>query len=390
MSEKNRLTSVGVNGAPEQSITFRFSRSRDMEEAFARLGRAEPDTPAIYARFGHPSMDALASVLTTMEGGARGLCFASGMGAFQTIMHAIVYPGDLVVASSRLYPGTRKALETARDRFGVNVRFVDITDLASVDHELADGARLLVAETVSNPTCVVADVPALVSRCKHHGVWSAFDNTFAPFMITPITHGADLVWHSLTKYASGHSDCLAGGLVMSRDGAARFATDVTAAAVELGATMHPPLAEELIARFGGIMNRYIANSAAAMRLARGFAVFGLPVYYPGIVGSQRRAVFDRVATQAFGYGGVLSVDLGSADRAHRFVDLLADSGAAMCAVSLGSEHTYACVPFSTMSKNASDPLAPEVAPGIVRVSAGHDEPERLWQVFDVALCRVQR
>lgn len=384
MSDTQRPVSVGVNGAPEHSITFRFERSRDMEDAFARLGRAELDTPAIYGRFGHPSTDALAGALATMEGGGRGMCYASGMGAFQAILHAVACPGDLVIASSRLYPGTRKALETARDRTGVNVQFVDIMDLVSVDRELSLGARLLVAETVSNPTCVVADVPALVAMCKHHGVWSAFDNTFAPFMITPIMHGADLVWHSLTKYASGRSDCLAGGLVMSRDGAARFATDIVAASTELGATMHPPLAEELLSRFGGIIHRYVANSAAAMRLAIGFARYGLPVHYPGLPGSARRATFDRVATQVFGYGGVLSVDLGSADRAHDFVDLLAASGAAMCAVSLGSEHTYACVPFSTMSKHASDPLAPEVAPGIVRISAGHVDPEALWARFDAA------
>lgn len=382
MDLKTQAVSVGVNHSASYSVTFRFARSRDMSRAFSDLPRAAKDGTAVYARFGHPSMWALASKVALLERGVHAECYATGMGALQALLHAIVSPGDLVVASSRLYSGTMNALKTWRDHFGVDVRFVDITDLSAVEDLCELGARLLLAETVSNPTCIVADISGVVAIAKRHGVWTAFDNTFAPGAIAPLLHGADIVWHSLTKYWSAHSDCMAGAVVLGADAASRFSPDLLKASIELGATMYAPLADLLSDRFHDMPSRFETNSRVAMRLAEGFAALGVPVMYPGLPGTGRYVTFRKICSPTFqGYGGVLSIDFGSASRAHDFVDALTASSQAMCAVSLGSNHTYVCVPYDTMAPFVADPAAPEVGPGIVRISAGDGEPDDVWNSF---------
>src|SRR5262245_33214173 len=172
------------------------------------------DSPGyIYARDGHPNAHHLAAELTRLEGGNWGVVTGSGMGSVTAALLAVVAAGDRVVASDKLYGKTTKLLRHELSRFGVATTFVDTADLSAVRAALAEPAKLVLAETLSNPLCRVADVPALAELAHRAGARLLIDNTFAtPVLCRPIALGADLVVESLTKMIGGHSDVTLGFL----------------------------------------------------------------------------------------------------------------------------------------------------------------------------------
>jgi cystathionine beta-lyase/cystathionine gamma-synthase len=168
----------------------------------------------VYARDGHPNAQLLADELTKLEAAAWGVITGSGMGAVSAGQLALVSAGDRVVASNRLYGKTTKLLKQELHRFGVKTTIVDTSDLVAVRQALeAEPARVLLVETLSNPLCRVADVPALAELAHRAGTRLFVDNTFAtPVVCKPLEMGADLVIESLTKLIGGHSDVTLGYL----------------------------------------------------------------------------------------------------------------------------------------------------------------------------------
>jgi cystathionine beta-lyase/cystathionine gamma-synthase len=168
----------------------------------------------IYLRDGHPNAHILADQLAAVESAKWGVVTGSGMGAISAACLALLNSGDRVIASNRLYGKTTKLLRQEFRRFGVPTTVVDTCDLDAVKAAFAAGpARLLLTETISNPTCRVADIPALAETAHAHGCRLLVDNTFAtPVLCKPLTLGADLVMESLTKMIGGHSDVLLGFL----------------------------------------------------------------------------------------------------------------------------------------------------------------------------------
>ncbi len=163
-----------------------------------------------YARLANPTGDALAAAVAELEGAEAGCVFASGMAAIHAALMSVLRAGDRVVATRAIYGSTRMLLANRFGRLGVEVDFVDATDLAAVDRALAGSpTRVLYVETISNPTIVVVDVAALAELAHRHGALLIVDNTFAsPVLCRPIELGADLAIESLTKYLGGHSDIL--------------------------------------------------------------------------------------------------------------------------------------------------------------------------------------
>lgn len=167
----------------------------------------------IYARDGHPNAHALATQLAALEGARWAVVCGSGMAALSAAFLGYVSAGDRVVASNSLYGRTTKLLRQELARFGVSTTTVDTSDLDAVRVALAQPAKVLYVETMSNPLCRVADVPALAEIAKRHGAKLVVDNTFAtPVLFRPLEHGADLVMESLTKVIGGHSDLTLGVL----------------------------------------------------------------------------------------------------------------------------------------------------------------------------------
>jgi cystathionine gamma-synthase len=167
----------------------------------------------IYARDAHPNASALAERLTHLERAQWGIVCGSGMAALSVALLGLVNAGDRIVASNRLYGRTATLLRQELRRFGVETAFVDANDLDEVRSALAQPARLLLVETISNPLLRVADIPALVELCRSAGTRLVVDNTFAtPVLCRPMEWGADLVMESLTKMIGGHSDITLGVL----------------------------------------------------------------------------------------------------------------------------------------------------------------------------------
>jgi cystathionine gamma-synthase len=168
----------------------------------------------IYARDGHPNAALLAEKLTRLERGTWGVATGSGMGAITAGLLALTSAGDRVLASNRLYGKTTKLLRQELHRFGVTTTIVDMSDLDAVRTALeTQPARVLLAETISNPLCRIADIPALADLAHRAGAKLLVDNTFAtPVLCRPLELGADLVMESLTKLIGGHSDVTLGYL----------------------------------------------------------------------------------------------------------------------------------------------------------------------------------
>jgi cystathionine gamma-synthase len=170
-----------------------------------------------YSRTANPTRHALEECLAALEGGRRALAFASGMAAEDCLLRAVCTPGDHVVIPDDAYGGTFRLMARVLAEWGVSYRPVRISDIAAVADALAERpARVLWAETPTNPLLSIADISALADVAHQAGALLVVDNTFAsPYLQQPLALGADAVVHSTTKYLGGHSDVVGGAVVVA-------------------------------------------------------------------------------------------------------------------------------------------------------------------------------
>jgi len=167
-----------------------------------------------YSRSGNPTRTALETCLAALEGGARGLAFASGLAAEDCVLRTVLRPGDHLVIPDDAYGGTFRLVDKVAGPWGVTHTPVPLTDVAAVRAALRPETRLIWVETPTNPLLSVADIAALAGIAREAGVLLVVDNTFAsPALQQPLALGADVVVHSTTKYLGGHSDVIGGALV---------------------------------------------------------------------------------------------------------------------------------------------------------------------------------
>jgi methionine-gamma-lyase len=361
-----------------QAHTFAFSDTETMAEAFHGA-----NAPYVYARYGNPTVDALETAVADLEGGAGAIAAASGMGAISATLWALLGTGGHVVAQDRLYGGTQSLLEALRTRWGVEVTLVDGGDPEAVRAALRPDTRVLLLETIANPTGRVADLPALTAPARAVGATTIVDNTFAtPLLCRPIEHGADIVVHSATKYMGGHSDTIGGVAVFADPGTLEAVRERTA---EFGAVMDP-FAAWLVARglstLAVRMERHCANARElAGRLAAHPAV--ARVHYPGVPDDPGHATARRVLDG--GFGGVLAFDLAGGLAAGR--SFASRIRLAALAPSLGDVRTLVLHPATTSHRELDDEglARAGISAGLIRVSAGIEDVEDLWKDLDQAL-----
>jgi methionine-gamma-lyase len=195
-----------------QTSTFSFPNA---EEGAARF--AGTNGGYIYTRMGNPTTGALEENVAALENGFRGMATATGMAAITTVFLALLEKGAHIVGTDCVYGPTRRVLETAFAKFGVESTFVDTSDLKQLREALRPNTRVVFLETPSNPTIKLSDIAGAAAIAHTHGATLVVDNTFAsPFLQRPIEHGAQVVIHSLTKYINGHSDVV-GGMIVVKD-----------------------------------------------------------------------------------------------------------------------------------------------------------------------------
>ncbi len=339
-----------------------------------------------YARLGNPTRDQLADTLAKLEGGSRAVVVSSGMAALDLALSPL-RPGDLLVAPHDCYGGTHRLLSMRAARGHYRVAFVDQTDEAALGTALADGARIVLTETPSNPLMRITDVRRVAALAKAAGALFVVDNTFlSPALQQPLALGADLVVHSTTKFINGHSDVI-GGAVIAADAA--LGDELAAWANTVGVTGSPFDAYMTLRGVRTLfprIERQSRNAAAVAAFLDAHPAVAR-VYYPGLEGHPGHAV---ARSQQSGFGAMLSAELaGGREAVRRLVGALRIFN---LAESLGGIESLIAHPV-TMTHAAMDPEAREragVGDGLVRLSVGLEAEADLLSDLAQALDGVAR
>ncbi|HIF42071.1 MAG TPA: cystathionine gamma-synthase [Planctomycetes bacterium] len=188
-----------------------------MTSTYAQNAPGDPVGGYEYSRTHNPTRTALEENLASLEGGTFGLCFSSGLAATSALLGRFV-PGDHIVAGNDLYGGTYRIFTQVYERYGIQFTFADTTDPDAVRAAMTDATRMIYVESPSNPLLRLTDIASMAEIAQGAGALLTVDNTFAtPYLQTPLTLGADIVLHSLTKYLGGHSDVVGGALIGNSD-----------------------------------------------------------------------------------------------------------------------------------------------------------------------------
>lgn len=334
-----------------------------------------------YSRSGNPTRDVLAETLAELEGGAGCVVTATGMAAVDLPL-SLLNPGDLLIAPHDCYGGTHRLLCARAKKGHFRVAFVDQNDGAALDAALADGCKLVLVETPSNPLLRVVDVADICRRAHAAGAKVVADNTFlSPALQRPLELGADIVVHSTTKYINGHSDVV-GGAVIAADPADH--EQLAWWANCLGVTGSPFDAYLTLRGIRTLFTRIERQQATAGLVAAALEQHPAvkAVHYPGLASHPGHAL---AARQQSGPGAMLSFELNGGTEAVR--DLVESLDVFTLAESLGGVESLIAHPAS-MTHAAMTPEARVVAgitDGLVRLSVGLEHQDDILADLTQAL-----
>jgi len=383
----------GVNMSIEASTTFTAMHPDTLAEIFC--GRRGPDKGGcyLYGRHFNPTVYALSRQIAALEGTEAAYCAASGMAAISGVLFQLCAAGDHVVSSHTVYGGTYALLHDFLPvKAGIETSLVDITDLAAVEAAIGPRTRALYAESISNPTLRVANIPALADIAHRHGIPLVVDNTFSPLILSPKALGADIVVHSLTKFIGGASDHIAGAICADKAFIQQLMDLHTGSLMLLGPTMDPQVAFNLNLRIPHLPLRMAEHGRRAQVFAERLQDLGLAVNYPGLPSHPDHELITSLHCPDYGFGGILTLDLGCEELANQLMDMLQnDYRFGYMAVSLGYFDTLMSCSGSTTSSEMTgeDKLAAGIVPGLVRLSVGYTgTTEQRWRQLHKALERV--
>ena len=383
----------GVNMSVEASTTFTVMHSDTMPEIFG--GKKGPDHGGcyLYGRHFNPTVYNLGKQLAALEGTEAAYCTASGMAAISATLMQLCDTGDHIVSSNTVYGGTYALLhDLLPAKAGITATLVDISDLAAVEAAITPGTRVLYTESMANPTLRVADIPRLAAIAKRYGIKLVVDNTFSPLILSPIKLGADIVVHSMTKFINGASDHIAGAICADADFINQLMDLHNGLLMLLGPTMDPQVAFNISLRIPHLPLRMVEHSRRTQLFAERLQQLGVAVGYPGLQVHPDHELMGQLHCPDYGYGGILTMDMGTAEHANELLDLLQNKyHFGYVAVSLGYFDTLmTCSGSSTSSEMTdTDKTAAHISPGLVRLSVGYTGTvEQRWKQLSEALQRV--
>ncbi|MBV6701078.1 cystathionine gamma-synthase [Kitasatospora aureofaciens] len=332
-----------------------------------------------YSRSANPTRTALEECLAALEGGARGLAFASGLAAEDTLLRTILKPGDHIVIPNDAYGGTFRLFAKVLTRWGVEFSVANTQDLETVRAALRPNTRAVWVETPSNPLLGITDLAALAEIAHGAGALLVVDNTFAsPYLQQPISFGADAVVHSTTKYMGGHSDVVGGALVLAD---AALGEEVAYHQNAMGAVSGPFdawLVLRGIKTLGVRMDRHSSNAEKVAELLAGHPKVS-QVLYPGLPGHPGH---DIAAKQMKAFGGMVSFRVAGGEEAA--VEVCNRAQLFTLGESLGGVESLIEHPGRmTHASAAGSPL--EVPGDLVRVSVGIESIDDLLADLKQAL-----
>ncbi|ANH61457.1 aminotransferase class I/II-fold pyridoxal phosphate-dependent enzyme [Dokdonia donghaensis] len=370
----------GVNPSISDSSTYTFLSAKTMFDTF----EGNADGCYLYSRHSTPSNLYLGAALAAMEGTETANVAASGMGAITPTLLQLCQAGDHVVSSRTIYGGTYAFLKNFAPRLSITTSFVDITNLEAVEAAITKDTKVLYCESVSNPLLEIADIEGLSAIAKRHHLKLVVDNTFSPLSISPVNHGADVVIHSLTKFINGSSDTVGGVVCGTQEFIDELRNVNDGASMLLGPTMDSLRAASVLKNLRTLHIRMMQHSHNAMYLAERFENLGLRTVYPGLPSHPSHEVFNRHMNEKYGYGGMLTVDVGSLEKANALMELMQERNLGYLAVSLGFYKTLFSAPGTSTSSEIpeDEQAAMGLTDGLIRFSIGLDaDIERTYEMM---------
>lgn len=335
-----------------------------------------------YSRAANPTRTALENALASIENGTRGLAFSSGLAATDTVLK-LLKPGDEVIAMDDLYGGTYRMFTRIYSEYGIVFHFVDLNDTDKLKALINDKTKLVWMETPTNPLMKLADIAAVAEITKGKNILFAVDNTFAtPYLQRPLDLGADIVMHSATKYLGGHSDVIAGALVVKDESLgeklhfAQFAT---------GGTLGPQDSYLVLRGIKTLhirMERHCGNGQkVAEYLAKHPKVD--TVFYPGLESHPQHELAKR--QMQGGFGGMVSFTFKSGEKADA-ISFLENVKVFTLAESLGGVESLANHPALMTHASIPEPKRREIGitDDLVRLSVGIEDIDDLIEDIEQA------
>lgn len=334
-----------------------------------------------YSRSGNPTRSALEACIAALEGGKRGLGFASGSAATATLLH-LLSPGDHVLCGDDVYGGTFRIIDKVMRPMGLEASFVDMREASAITEAMRPNTRMIWMETPTNPLLKIFDIAAAAEAAKAAKIPLVVDNTFAtPALQQPLALGASIVVHSTTKYLNGHSDVVGGMVVTSDDDLAERIAFLQNAIGAVPSPFDCYMVLRGLKTLGARMRTHVASaSTIAERLTEHAAVER--VLYPGLDSHPGKALADK---QMAGPGGMISLIVkGGLDPARRMLERLK---LFTCAESLGGVESLAEHPaiMTHASVPAEHRAALGIEDGLVRLSVGLEALDDLWADLEQAL-----
>jgi len=370
----------GVNPSISDSSTYTFLSAKTMFDTF----EGNADGCYLYSRHSSPSNLYLGEALAAMEGTETANVSASGMGAITSTLLQLCGAGDHIISSRTIYGGTYAFLKNFTPRFNISTSFVNITNIEEVEACITKNTKVIFCESVSNPLLEVADLPGLSKLAKAHNLKLVVDNTFSPLSISPAVLGADVVLHSLTKFINGSSDTVGGVVCGTQEFINELRNVNDGASMLLGSTMDSLRAASILKNLRTLHIRIQQHSKNALYLAKKFEADGLKTVYPGLKSHPSHDLFKRMMNPIYGFGGMLTIDVGSSEKANELMELMQNRNLGYLAVSLGFYKTLFSAPGSSTSSEIpeDEQKAMGLSNGLIRFSIGLDaDIERTYDMM---------
>lgn len=333
-----------------------------------------------YSRTGNPTRHALEELIKDVEEGYAGFAFSSGMAAITAVM-MLFNSGDHVILTDDVYGGTYRVMTKVLNRLGIASTFVDTSDLANIEAHIQPNTKAIYIETPTNPLLKITDLQGASEIAKRHGLLMIVDNTFStPYWQTPIAFGADIVIHSATKYLGGHSDVVAGLVVVNSE---QLATDLHFIQNSTGGILGPQdswLLMRGMKTLGIRMEEHEENTSKIVEFLTNHPAV-TRVYYPGLPSHPNHDVAKK---QMRGFGGMVSFDVGNAEKAEqvltrvRYFTLAESLGAVESLISLPAKMTHASIPKERRAELG-------ITDGLIRISVGLEDADDLIEDLAQAL-----
>ena len=377
-----------VNPSVTDSATYTFMQAKTMTDTF----EGNTEGCFLYSRHWNPSNKYLADALAAMEGTESAWVTGSGMGAITCAILQVCHSGDHIVSSRTVYGGTFAFMQNWLPKYNISVTFIDPTNLDEVKAAIRPNTKMIYTEAMTNPMLQISDIPALSQIANDHNLKLVVDNTFTPLMVAPARLGAHIVVYSMTKFINGKNDCVAGAICAPVEFINALSNVNDGTAMLLGPVLDPFRSSSILKNLHTLHIRMQKHSQNAMYLAERFKEAGLKFNYPGMKEHPGHETLKRIMNPDFGFGGMIAIDLGTAEKASEFMEKMELAGVGYLAVSLGYFKTL----FSNSGKSTSSEVPEDeqkkmgMSAGLVRFSVGLDHDiERTWLKIKDCLVAVQ-